>query len=58
MPQTRTRFCLEKSRVREKFPIQSHVGISPTSWRSAMENMELIGAVDLGLRIAAGDDPA
>jgi hypothetical protein len=44
--------------VREKFPIEPYVGISPISRRSAMENMKLIGAVDLGLRIFIRDAPA
>jgi hypothetical protein len=43
---------------RQEFPIPPYVGISPTSRRGAMKNMELVGAVDLGLRLAVGDDPA
>jgi hypothetical protein len=58
VPQTRTRFCFQKSRVRQKFAIPADVGISPTSGRDAMKNMELIGAVDLGLGLVVRDDPA
>ena len=35
--------------MREKFPVQPHVGISPTSGRDAMENMQLICAVEFRL---------
>ena len=56
--QTGTALRFQKCRVREKFPIQTHVGISPCSGRGAMENMQLIGAVDLGLRLVVRDDPA
>src|SRR6266403_378769 len=57
-PQTRASLGFEKSRARQKFPIQSHMGISPTSRRGAMKNMQLVGAVDLCLRLFVRDDPA
>src|SRR5687768_12814217 len=58
MPQTRTRFCFQKVRLLQKLPVPPYMGISPTSGRRAMENMQLIGAVELRLRLAMRDDTA
>ncbi len=58
VPQARTRFCFHESRSPQKFPIQSDVGISPISGRSAMKNMQLICAVEFRLRFIVGNDPA
>src|SRR5687768_8438576 len=55
MPQTRTRFCFQKIRLLQKLPVPPYLGISPTSGRRAMKNMQLIGAIDFGLRLAVGD---
>src|SRR5688500_20365086 len=58
MPQTRTRFCFQKVRLLQKLPVPPYMGISPTSGCRAMENMQLIGAVDLGMWVAVRDHPA
>jgi hypothetical protein len=58
VPQTRTRLCFHESRVRQKFSVQANVGISPSSGRCAMKNMQLIGPVELRLRFIVGNDVA
>src|SRR5687768_18444517 len=56
MPQTRTRSCFQKIRLLQKLPVPPYMGISPTSGRRAMKNMQLVGAIDLGLRLAVRND--
>jgi len=45
------RFGFHERRVRQQFTVQSDAGIRPGARSRAMQNVQLIGAIDLRLRL-------
>jgi hypothetical protein len=52
------RFGFHERRVRQQFTVQSDAGIRPGARSRAMQNMQLIGAIDFRLRLLERDRPA
>jgi hypothetical protein len=52
------RFGFHERRVRQQFTVQSDAGIRPGARSRAMQNMQLIGAIDFRLRLLECDASA
>jgi hypothetical protein len=44
--------------MREELAVRANLVVGPGAGRGAMENVQAIGLVDLGLRLIVGDDAA
>src|SRR5262245_403362 len=58
MHEVRPRFGFHERRVLQKFAVQANPGIRPSTRSRAMQNVQLIGAIDLRLRLLESDGAA